>query len=101
MSHIIIPTPSKSTTQAQTLKLEIFPFTCLLVSSLFVVNNVIASRGFSIACTRTAVQHPCRIHKHVLGTRYSGTVIVARLAPITVCYVQLHIDDAIVYIMMT
>ena len=49
----------------------------------------------------TVRQHPCRIHKPVLGTRYSGTVttvscLVARLAPIvTVYYVQLHIDDAI------
>ena len=36
-----------------TLKLEIFPFTCLL--TFFVVNNVIASRGFSIACSHCSL----------------------------------------------
>ena len=34
------------------LKLEIFPF---LVSSLFVVSDVIASRGFSIACSHCSL----------------------------------------------
>ena len=41
-------------------------------------------------------QHPYtyRIHKPVLATRYSGTYLVARLAPITVYYEHLHIDES-------
>ena len=49
------------------------------------------------ACARAVPtrQHPCRIHKPVLGTRYSGTV---PCHDITVYYVQLHMDDAILCI---
>ena len=46
-------------------------------------------------------QHPCRIHKPVLGTRYSGTVPCHKTCTnhdIAVYYVQLHIDDAILCI---
>ena len=48
-----------------------------------------------------AWQHPCRIHKPVLGTRYSGTIPCRTTCTnhdITVYYVQLHIDDAILCI---
>ena len=48
-----------------------------------------------------ARQHPCRIHKPVLGTRYSGTVPCHKTCTnhdSTVYYVQLHVDDAIVCI---
>ena len=47
-------------------------------------------------------KHLCRIHKPVLGTRYSGTVPCRKTCTnhdITVYnYVQLHIDDAILCI---
>ena len=52
-------------------------------------------------CAVPARQHPCRIHKLVLGTRYSGTVPCRKTCTnhdITVYYVQLHIDDAILCI---
>ena len=46
-------------------------------------------------------QHPYCIHKPVIGTRYSGTVPCHKTCTnhnIAVYYVQLHIDDAILYI---
>ena len=47
-----------------------------------------------------APAHPCRIHKPVVGTRYSGTVPCRKTCTndITVYYVQLHRDDAILCI---
>ena len=59
------------------------------------VRNAVRTRGTCAVPTR---QHPCRIHKPVLGTRYSGTVPCRKTCTnhdITVYYVQLHIDDAI------
>ena len=47
------------------------------------------------------LQHPCRIHKPVLGNRYSGVVLCHKTCTnhdIAVYYVQLHIDDAILCI---
>ena len=59
------------------------------------VRNAVRTRGTCAAHTR---QHPCRIHKPVLGRRYSGTVPCRTNHDITVYYVQLHIDDAILRI---
>ena len=59
------------------------------------VRNVVCTRG---TCTVPTRQYPCHIHKPVLGTRYSGTVPCRKTCTnhdITVYYVQLHIDDAI------
>ena len=53
------------------------------------VRNAVCTRG---ACAR-AVQH-----KLVLETRYSGTVPCRKNHDITVYYVQLHRDDAILCI---
>ena len=59
--------------------------------------NAVRMRGMCAVPTR---QHPCRIHKPVLGTRYSGTVPCRKkIAPIMISmYVQLHIDDRILCI---
>ena len=46
VSFLFVPAPYS------TMKLEIFLFTCLLT---FVVSNVIASRGFSIACSHCSL----------------------------------------------
>ena len=68
-------------------------------------NNVLNAVCTRSACARAMPtrQHPCRIHKPVLGTRYSGTVPCRKTCTnhdITVYnyYVQLRIDDAIPYI---
>ena len=56
------------------------------------VRNIVRTRG---TCS---VQYPCHIHKPVLGTHYSGTVPCRKTCTnhdITVYYVKLHIDDAI------
>ena len=58
------------------------------------VRNAVCTRG----APRRARQHPCHIHKPVLGTRYSGTVPCRKTCTnhdITVYYVQLRIDDAL------
>ena len=62
------------------------------------VRNAVRKRG---TCAVPARQHPCCIHKPVLGTRYSGTVPCCKTCTnhdITVYYVQLRIDDAILRI---
>ena len=62
------------------------------------VRNAVRTRG---TC---AVQHPCHIHKPVLGNLYSGTVTIVPCGKtctnhdINVYYVQLHIGDAILCI---
>ena len=60
------------------------------------VRNAVRTRGTCAVPTR---QHPCRIHKPVLGT---GTVPCCKTCTnhdITVYYVQLHRGDAILCIM--
>ena len=53
-------------------------------------DNAVRTRG---TCAVPTQQHPCCIHKPVLGTHYSGTVPCRKTCTnhdITVYYVQLH-----------
>ena len=63
------------------------------------VRNAVRTHGM---CAVPVRQHPCRIHKPVLGTHYSSTVPCRKTCTnhdITVYnYVQLHINDAILCI---
>ena len=70
----------------------------ILIKGRGLGTRLVCKRG---ACARAVPthtrQHPCRIHKPVLGTRDSGTVHKnCTNHDITV---QLHIDDAILCIM--
>ena len=64
---------------------------------MYNVRNAVRTRARR-APWPVARQHPCRIHKPLLGTRYSSTVPCPTICTnhdITVYYMQLHIDDAI------
>ena len=61
-------------------------------------DNTVRMRG---TCAVPTQQHPCHIYKPVLRARYSGTVPCRKSCTnhvITVHYVQLHADDAILCI---
>ena len=58
------------------------------------VRNAVRTHG---TCA-VAQQHPCRIHKPVLGTHYSGTVPCRTTCTNHDITVQLHIDDTILCI---
>ena len=67
------------------------------------------TRAIASTLIHAVVPHPFRIHKPVLGTRYSGTVTTVPCRKtctnhdniVTVYYVQLHIDDTIPALLMT
>ena len=76
----------------------IFAFAAQSILSKVCNDNVRNAVRMRAPCAVPTRQHPCRIHKPVLGTCYSSTVPCRTNHDITVYYVQLHIDDAILCI---